>query len=233
MEQLGESNRKIYYSIVDRFLRNNKNLFTNYEIQAIKHHLLCSKFPEVYHKDVIREIFDHLALLPVEENLYIVFMNELLNHCNIEDKRIVEVGGGIFPNLAQRLTTKLNKGTITVYDPRLDPRVKSNDKMVLKKELFTRQTELDDCDLVIGLMPCKGIDVLLDQAVENKKDFMVWFCEGGPHGDYFDYFEDEDEWYHCMNVTLENGLKRQNMGKVKKIEYPHFSRYPIIYNSKE
>ena len=233
MESLEDCNKKIYYSIVDRFLRKNKDLFTNVEIQSIKHHILCEKYPEVYHKDIIREIFDYLALLPVEENLYITFMNELLKHHDIENKKIIEVGGGIFPNLASRLSTKLNKGTITVFDPRLDPRIKSTPRMILKKEEFTRKTPVDYADLIIGLMPCKGTDVLVDQAIDNKKDFMVWFCEGGPHGDYFDYFEDGDEWYHCMKVTLENGVKRQNMGKIKKIEYPHFSRYPIIYNSKE
>jgi len=232
MAQLDLS-REIYYSIVDRFLRKNKGLFTEYEMMSAKNYLKTGKYPDLYHRDILREIFDHLALLPVNENMYIAFMNEILKHYDITNKNIIEVGGGVFSNLAKRLTTKQTTGTITVFDPRLDPRIKSNSRMILIKDNFTRNTDVSYADLIIGLRPCKGIDVLLDSAIENKKDFMVWFCEGGPHGDYFDYFEDEDEWYHCMNITAKNGVERQKMGKIKKIEYPNLSKYPIIYNSRE
>ena len=233
MEQQEECNRKLYYSIIDRFLRKNKELFTNYELNAIKHYVLHGNYPEAYHKDILREIFDKLALIPTDENVYITFMNDILRHYDIQNKHIIEVGGGMFPNLASRLSTKQQNGKITVFDPRLDPRCESSSKLILKKEKFARTTPVDDADLIIGLMPCKGIDILVDQAIENNKDFMVWFCEGGPHGDYFDYFEDENEWYHCMMVTLNNGVERQNMGKIKTIEHPRFSRYPVVYNERE
>ena len=202
-------------------------------MQSARYYLKHGDYPDLYHKDLLREIFDNLALIPVEENMYVAFLNEILKHYDISDKKIVEVGGGVFPNLAKRIVTKQTTGKITVFDPRLDPRCKSDSKMTLVRDNFTRKTPIDDADLIIGLRPCKGIDVLLDSAIENKKDFMIWFCEGGPHGDYFDYFEDEDEWYNCMKVTARNGVERQHMGKIKKIEYPHLSNYPIIYNSRE
>ena len=124
------------------------------------------------------------------------------------------------------------KGKITVYDPRII-RPQDSRELVLKKEKFTTETEMEDTNLIVGLMPCAGAEPLITQAVSNRIDFMVWLCEGGPHGDCYDYFEDEFEWLDCMRIIARQGVESQNMGKLKVKYLEHFSRdYPIIYNER-
>ena len=82
-------------------------------------------------------------------------------------------------------------------------------------------------------MPCKGAEDLLQLALKNKIDFIVWLCEGGPHGDCYDFFEDEYEWRDCLISTAADGIKKQNMGKLKIKSIPKYScKYPIIYNDR-
>ena len=81
-------------------------------------------------------------------------------------------------------------------------------------------------------MPCKGAEPLLEQATKKNIDFMLWFCEGGAHGDCFDYFEDEEEWLGSMMYTAQRGVEDSKMGKLKVKKLEEFSHYPIIYNQR-
>ena len=221
-----------YYSIISNIIKQKKELFSEFEIDMIKDMVLSGDYPDIYHQDVLRELFDEVGLLPDEENMYETFIQEINNQFDIKNNHIVEVGGGIFPRLAKRISLKQNLGTITVYDPRLDLEEKSNEKMILKREEFTGKQSIENCNLIIGLMPCQGINPLLDAAVAYNKDFMVWFCEGGPHGDYYDYFEDDYEWFDSTMEHLEYQVKKKNMGTVKMKTLSKFSDYPIVYNER-
>lgn len=82
-------------------------------------------------------------------------------------------------------------------------------------------------------MPCKGAETLLDLALNNKKDFVLWLCEGGPHGDEFDFFEDDEEWRNYMIDKAKSGVEENGMGKLKVKMINEFSdKYPIIYNER-
>ena len=221
-----------YYSIITRILKQKGELFSDFEIDMIKDMILSGDYPNIYYQDVIRELFDEVGLIPDEHNMYEAFIHEIDHQFDMKNSHIVEVGGGRFPRLAKRISLKQCFGTITVYDPRLDMSEVSTDKMILKREEFTGNQSISNSDLIIGLMPCQGINPLLDAAVHNNKDFMVWFCEGGPHGDYFDYFEDDSEWFDSTMEHLEYQVKKKNMGTVKMKTLSEFSEYPIVYNER-
>ena len=93
---------------------------------------------------------------------------------------------------------------------------------------------LEGYDLVVSLMPCKGAEAVLDACVEQDKDFIVGLCEGGPHGDCFDFYEDEEEWIHSMISYTESRLKRKGTGKLLKKQFDNCGYpYPVIYNSRK
>jgi hypothetical protein len=62
---------------------------------------------------------------------------------------------------------------------------------------------------------------------------MLGFCEGGPHGDEFDYFEDDDEWLNSMLYLARDRIEEQGMGKMK-VKYLRECNnpYPVIYNER-
>ena len=218
---------------IRRFLKQHKNLYDFYEEQYILDSIKHGKYPNDYSREGIREILDIFHLIPDEENIYLAFLGEIKKSHGIERKNVVEVGGGPFINLARRMALEQKKGKITVYDPRII-KPKETGRLILKKENFTEKTKVEQTDLLVGLMPCKGAEALINSAIKNKIDFIVWLCEGGPHGDYFDYYEDEYEWQDSMRIIAERGIEENNMGKLKIKYLRHFSSdYPILYNERE
>lgn len=233
LNNMEDEKRKENLNTVEHFVRKNPHLYDKYDSLRILDIMRYGKYPETYHKEILREVLDFLGIIPDSENIYIEFLHQIESLHQIENRNIIEVGCGVFPNLSSRMSLKQKNGRITVYDPRLDSTIQSSDKLILKKEEFTRETPLEDTNLIVGLMPCKGAEALIDQAIANEIDFVLWLCEGGPHGDYFDYFEDEEEWLYSITSIARRGTEDKKMGKLQKKYIKKYSTsYPIIYNSR-
>ncbi len=234
MEAQDEKSKIMTYMNVMQFLTKHKDYYSydTYTLEMLKSYAKRGLAKEVYFTDVIREIYDELGLIPDDKNIFEAFLKLLEQVHGIEGRNIIEVGGGTIPTLGRRIHLKQKTGTITVYDPRIGKDIKGDDRFILKREPFTNKTKLGNADLIIGLMPCKGAEPLLEQAVKHKIDFMLWFCEGGPHGDYFDYFEDDGEWRFSTTHMVERGMEDGKMGQLVKTKLEDYSHYPIIYNQR-
>ena len=218
--------------LVQGFIAEHKDDLEPYELEIIKKYISDIDGNFMFYPFVAREIFDKLGLMSDEENLYHRFAELVHEIHDISGKNILEIGGGVYPTFAERLTTKA--GCITVYDPRLTKHQSDTDKLKLVRQNFTKHISLAEYDLVLALMPCKGAEALLDACLEQDKDFVLGLCEGGPHGDYHDFYEDDEEWIHAMTTYTDSRLRRDGKGKLltKTLEgcsYP----YPIIYNSRK
>ena len=183
--------------------------------------------------DLLREVYDKLDLIEDEENIYLGFIDLLDSEFDIKEKEIIEVGGGIFPQLAKKISKYQTKGQIKVYDPRLSYYEDNTSKMTLVREKFTANTKVEDVDLLIGFMPCEATYTIIDSATRNNIDFMIALCEGGPHGDIYDYFETEDEWLHSIMSFASSSVEYNKMGTVEKTYLKKYHNpYPIIYNKR-
>lgn len=224
-----ENNLQKILDIVDEI----SYLFDDFELLCIKKYIKSNQ-KELFLPDVIRELYDKLHLISDDENIYVAFLKLLEKQHDLKDKHIIEVGGGIFPSLARRISLLQDKGTITVYDPRLSKKEKSTEHMKLVRRMFTRNTDIADTDLLIGFMPCKGAEALVDSAIAHNVDFMVALCEGGPHGDIHDYFESDEEWIDSMIYRANRGIEDQNMGRLQIQYLKEFGDpYPIISNKRK
>ena len=225
-------NKVVEYMSVLNFLSQHADYYDEYALQNIKSYAKRGIAKELYFTDTIREIYDHLGYIPDDKNIYIAFLKLLEQVHGIEGRNIIEVGGGTIPFLGRRINLQQHSGTITVYDPRIGKDFEGNERFVLKREPFTEKTKLGNADLIIGLMPCKGAEPLIEQATKHHIDFMLWFCEGGPHGDYIDYFEDEQEWLGSAMYMVDRGMEDHKMGQLVKTKLEDYSHYPIIYNQR-
>ena len=220
------------YRKIDRFLKDHYTYYDDWELKQIRH---CTTidYTNKFIPDIMREIYAELDLFKDGENIYSGFLNLLENNFDI-NQDIIEVGGGILPKLAEEISLKQSNGTITVYDPRLGTTESNYDNLFLKKEKFTLQTDVSASGLIIGFMPCEATEYIIDNATRNKKDFMIGMCEGGPHGDIFDFYEDEDEWLSAMLYFAENRIEENNLGALQKTYMKEYNyKYPIIWNKRD
>lgn len=180
--------------------------------------------------DILRQIYDELGIIKDEDNMYAGFVDILENKFNI-NSNIIEVGSGVIPSIAKRISLKQNKGTITVYDPRVMPNYQTNERLVLKKERFTNKTKVNKANLLIGFMPCTATELIIEKAVNNKKDFLIGLCEGGC-SDYDDYY-DENAWLDYICDYADTMLKKKRLGKLEKTDLKIYGDpYPVIYSKR-
>ena len=185
--------------------------------------------------DITRQVLEELGYYKnnPEKSSYEYFINLIDKEFGLE-KNIVEVAGGVVPTLGHKISLKQQKGTITIYDPRISNYYDETERFVLKKEMFKRSTKLEDKDLLVGFMPCEATQEIIENAIDNNIDFIIALCEGGPHGDEFDYFDSIEEWLHAMLCLAKRGIEDQNMGELKVLSFEKYtSPYPIIYNKRK
>lgn len=217
-----------------QFIKRNPGVFTKEQERFILDCTTVKTSDYIVIPDLTREVYDILDLLPPDKNVYNAFLNLLDEKFDIKNKKIVEVGGGVLARLGEKISCMQDKGTITVYDPRLSPKKRETAHFKLKRKMFDRKTVITDADLIIGFMPCKGAEPLIDAAIAQGVDFMVGLCEGGWHGDEFDYFESDEEWRHCIISSAKAGVQEQNMGKLRVVYQKEYGNpYPIIYNERK
>jgi hypothetical protein len=183
--------------------------------------------------DIMREIYAELNLFKEDEDIYEGFLNLLKQNFSI-NQNIVEVGGGILPKLSERIAKEQTSGSVTVYDPRLGPTKSDLPNLELRKEKFSLNTDVSSAGLIIAFMPCEATETIITSVGKNKKDFMIGLCEGGPHGDIYDFYEDEEEWLGAMLYYAGLEVEQNNLGTLQKTYMKKYHNpYPVIWNKRD
>ena len=184
--------------------------------------------------DVLYELYDEVAALDERTNIYDGFFNLLKKKFDI-NQDIIEIGGGIFPNLSRRIAKEQKFGNVTVYDPKLILRKYSPENLALKKEMFEKDTPIGNAKLLVGMSPCHSIDLILERASTEDLDFMVKVCQCEIK-DSLPFYSD-----HIIKATFDYYLKRKNNEfqanggpgfNVAYLEEEYDDPTPIIYTKK-
>lgn len=226
--------------IVD-YLNENKNAFSPLEKEVIFNHIGIFN-TSMSIPSIVLQVYDELGILPDNKNIYKSFIKLLDNKFDISNKNIVEIGGGHIPRLGKRIALMQNRGTITVYDPNLyitntiGKKVESyNDYPNLKlvKRRFYPISNVDDADIIIGLMPCGAVESITKSAIRHNKDFMVVMCDDCNPQELFDPIEENEDWKMEFINRLEKEVEDSELGKLKvKFRSEIGNQFPIIYNSR-
>lgn len=220
---------------IKNFLKEYPEIFTPREqYQILK--IIEGSNGELYGAECIREIYDELGLIPDNKNIYVGFSDIIEKEFGIENKNIVEVGGGHIPRLAKRLEKKQINGKVTVYDPFLSKYEKSSSKLSLIRNKFDGNTKIpEETDLLIGLQPCAAAEKIIEVAFKYNIDFIIALCEGGPHGEWFDFYESDEEWLCSIITRAKRGVEENDMGNlvVEKSLVKYNDSYPVIYNKRK
>jgi len=165
--------------------------------------------------------------------MFLGFRDLLDDVFSIKDKNIVEIGGGVIPRLAYRISDIQTTGSIKVYDPRLSEYEQSSDRLILIKKTFNPWIDVSDADILIGLMPCEITEGIILSAIKSNKDFMIGLSDATIYDDYSDYFPSTEEWIEGVISYADRLLNEAGRGKLK-IKYldQYNNPYPVIYNKK-
>lgn len=206
------------------YLTKHIENYTDREIEYIIHNYINesdNKCPT----DILRQIYNEVGVVKDKYNIYLAFIDILEKHFNI-DSNILEVGGGVIPSLSKLISLRQEAGTICVYDPRLT-RI-NNSNLVLKKEKFSKNTDVSDYELLIGFMPCEATEVMIDSAIDNNKDFLIALCDGVHSA--FDDYNNYIVWHKSIITSTKMKLNKLNkdIGVTNLLKYN--DPYPVIYS---
>ena len=186
--------------------------------------------------DVLMQIYTELGLNAKGATFYKRHL-KLLKELFPLDSNILEVGSGYIPAFANMIANeqlKLNKGTVTIYEPLLLEMNPKYPNMELHKEAFTLNTDISNYDLVLGILPCSVTETLIESACINKKDFYIAMC-GCVHTslDYlYGYQSTSPALYREMVIENTKRLVKQYDNgtlEITKLKN-HPINFPILYN---
>lgn len=126
---------------------------------------------------IFRQIYAELGLISNEENEYYQILKFLKRNFDL-GCNVLEICGGHYPILSKYIDieqTRIQKGTITVYDPKLAVSKLGNIKLV--KEDFSKKTDISKYDLIVSQFPCDLFDDIVDSAVVADKDYFIALCD--------------------------------------------------------
>lgn len=198
-----------------------KNNFTNNELSKL--HEFKYKYFDLYppnlqeeiednlflgftnNEDTINQIYCYLNLIEDNINPYKAFINYLESEFDLKNKNILEVGSGSIPVLAHYLEEKLDS-KVSIQEP--ITMIANYTKGDIYKEIFTKDTQVDNFDLIIGYNPCEATENIIRNAIKNKKDFSVATC-GCCHLPN-NYKEKNPKLWHNYLINIAQKLGKDN-----------------------
>ncbi len=143
----------------------------------------------------LQEVYAYLGLLDDEDNRFKKYLKFIKEHYDLGTD-ITMIGGGYIPVLAMYIAEeqkKLNRGTLTIYDPKIV--FDKLDHMTIVKDRFLEDTPIGNTKLILAEKPCTATYIIKRTANEYP-DVDVWFsyCECGPTPFYDDGYLPPEEW---------------------------------------
>ena len=219
-------------SVVINYLLENIDIFSDTDINII---LSNMNIEDTLYSipNVVLQLYDELGILPDEINSYKAFSKLINEQFNIKDKNVVEIGGGVIPRLAKRLSLMQDRGTVVVYDPNIYLNKAYYPNLKLIKRKFFPITNVDMADVLVGLLPCGSSSSIIKSAIKHNKDFMIALCDSCNYLEYFDGYEQDPDWPNNFINQAAYAVEENNMGKLKVKRLREVGlQYPIIYNDR-
>ena len=220
-------------NLIIKYLKEYDDYFSYEEKLKIKEALCDFSMGYDLYNYLCLQICDELNLLPDDQNPYKAFTETLNEQFNIENKNVVEIGGGKLLRLGKRIINMQDMGTVTVYDSNTLIRGGQYPRLRIVRRKFKSEMDAYGADVLVGLLAYTSASVAIDVAIAENKDFMFalfnkqnnnLFCEGS---------DDDINEINSFVERAEKDLDNSNLGKLK-VKYMHEigDNYPIIYNNR-
>ena len=188
--------------------------------------------------DILMQIYSELKINHSPARFYQHHLHLIKDNFPI-DGNVVDVASGMIPAFANLLAEeqlRIGKGTVTIYEPLLVSMDPKYPNITIHKEEFTRDTDISNCDLVTGIMPCDATEIILESAIRNHKNFYVAMCgcAHDPMAYYLGYMGIAPAMYQERVIDeTKKLLKKYDGGTLEVTNLKNTElNYPILYNKK-
>ena len=231
--RLETSDTNEYIGSIITYLNSHKDDFVSEEKARISEALGNFSILHALYDNMCLQICDELGLLPDKQNPYKAFSNLINETFDIEDKNVVEIGGGKLARLSKRISAIQVLGKVTVYDPNSVIIEGNYHNLVLAQRKFGETSDVKDVDLLVGLMSYPTASVAIKMAIENKIDFMIAVFNKRNQYSFSEGSEfDLKPIFNFVNMA-EKKVENSGLGKLKVKRINEIGKqFPIIYNER-
>ena len=233
LEVKEQKKREEYASLIINYLKENKRLFSFEESTRIcdAAGYFSSGF-EMYDY-LCLQICDELGIIPDDQNPYKAFVETLNDVFNIENKSVVEIGGGKLLRVSKRITDMQDTGSVTVYDTNSTYKNGDYPKLTVFNRKFMDAVDAVGADVLVGLLARSSAEKLVKSAIEKDKDFMVAVFNKQNQNLFCESDIDPNELNKFIEKT-EQDVASSSLGKLKVKRLNEIGeQYPIIYNVRD
>ena len=203
------------------FINRHANNYQEMEVEALRNVLAIPEFyrSSVVKNAVIAQVLAKFEVLKPEVVTYDYFI-DLLEAYNFLEGNCLEVGAGYYPILAEKILKRglTNRINLTIYEPKIFNI--DLEKVIIKKEKFTKETKIDNYKTLFGLFPCEATIPLTEKALEEDKNLLVALCQ----------CDHTTEKYKKKTQYWADDFAKQIKEEYKDVEIIHFpERFEIPY----
>jgi len=123
----------------------------------------------------IAQFYKEYNLLAENQDMYKEFTRIVqYAHPDLKDKTILDVGGGMVPQLGRELAKHAKH--VMVVDRNMVFKNNPDNLEPIKRRIESKNDLPTDVDIVVGLLPCEATQHIIDYSTCNKKDFIIALC---------------------------------------------------------
>ncbi len=231
LEVSDKKKREEYTDQIIRYLQANENLFTYEERERIINGAGSFSSGFTLYDYLCLQICDELGIIPDDQNPYKAFVETLNDVFNIENKSVIEIGGGKLLRVSKRITSMQDMGRVTVYDTNSTCKNGEYPNIIVVNRKFNGASDATGADVLVGLLAHSSAKILVKSAIEKDKDFMVALFNKQNQNLFYEAEEvDQDQLNRFIEETEEK-VAGSKLGKLKIKRLNEIGeKYPIIYN---
>lgn len=213
----------------EEYIKQYGHLYSESTLMYIVDNFFDESFDRDMYADVLHQVYSMTGAYDNIENFYDSCIEDMKEIYDIENGHLLDVGCGLMPAFAKRVSDRQTKGTVTAMDP--DVIVTELGKVKIFKENFTMQTDVTKYDLVYGILPCEATLTMIKRANECDKDLYVQLC-GCTHFPFSNPFmiQPLSMWYDYVQSIMESTIPPN---RKYEIYLPSYMEYPVLRTKKK
>ena len=158
------------------FLSKYQNQYPISVLEYIKKKL---KLPLKDTGHLLRQVYTEMGVIPFEFDIYKIIADKINSIYRVEEKNLLDVGGGYLPIQGEHLKSLQTTGTTTVMDKLIIPI--SNGNVIANQSFFNEHTNIEKYDLICSVSLCDYTIPFVEAVCSKETELFTVICGCSHH----------------------------------------------------